>query len=151
MNKTANTFSFKGLDIPFYHLKYKGEFYDDLRLKNRFLSDGTRVNEEFAKQTKNQIKELVPFDKATMMIVHYFPDYKTRDLDNNYYKPVIDSIRKSRIIKDDSWQNLSLLTLGDIAEQESIELYVVPHKYTIEFLFQVVPEKFNIDVQLRSK
>ncbi|WP_157052515.1 RusA family crossover junction endodeoxyribonuclease [Ornithinibacillus contaminans] len=144
MNKKVDTFSFNGLEIPYYHLQYDGEFYQYLRLKNRYLADGTRINSYFANETIKQIKSLEPFDKAFMTIIHYFPDNRSRDLDNNYYKPIIDSIRKARIIEDDSWQNVSLLTLGDLADKEKIEVYVTPHEYAIEFLFTLVPEKFNV-------
>lgn len=151
MDKRVDKFTFNGLEIPFYYFEYEGNFYQDIYRKNaKYFHDGMRIKEFFANKTVEQLNSYsskYTFRKAFMLIVHYFPDDRARDLDNYAYKPVIDSIRMTRVIEDDSWQNLSLFTLGDSSETERLEVYVVPFQYTIEFLLSIVPEKFNVDTK----
>jgi hypothetical protein len=137
------------MEIPYYHFVYTGDIYRDLYRKNaKYFQDGTRIKEFFARNTVKQFNDYevkYAFSKAFMVIVHYFPDDTARDLDNYAYKPVIDSIRMTKIIEDDNWQNLSLFTLGDRAEKEKLELFIVPFRYTVEFLFKILPDKFQVD------
>jgi hypothetical protein len=139
-----DTFSVGGIDIPYYHFIYKGDFYKYLRIRNnKLLGNGMRINEYFQKRAYEHYNfksnELV-FNKGLMIIIHYFRDLGKRDLDNNSYKPLIDGIKKTGIIKDDSWQDLSLMFIGAMVEEndeseERIETFVVPHEYSREFLF----------------
>lgn len=148
MKQKADSISVKGQNIPFYHFVFEGEFYKYLRIRNnRLLGDGTRINEHFLKGSFEQYdfnNTYYVFSRAVMIIIHYFTDLSKRDLDNNSYKPVIDGIRKTGIIPDDNWQDLSLMVLGDIVSeigaQERIEAFVVPHYYFIDFIASKVIE-----------
>lgn len=142
MKKQAETISARGQRIPFYHFVFEGEFYKYLRIRNnRLLTDGARINEFFVKKSFEHYDFNNPyfvFNRAVMIIIHCFSDFSKRDLDNNCYKPVIDGIRKTGIIPDDNWRNLSLMILGDIIsgsdKQERIETYIVPHQFFKEFI-----------------
>jgi hypothetical protein len=139
MKKDADNLSIKGLEVPFYHFVYEGDFYKYLRIRNnKNFGNGMRINEYFLTETFKQYDfhgEFTAFAKAMMVIIHHFTDYTERDLDNNSYKPVIDAVRKTGIIENDSWFNLSLMLLGDDAENENIEVFIMPHEYTTDFLF----------------
>src|SRR4051812_21695921 len=133
-------------NIPYYHFTYKGDFYRDLKAKNMIFTDGTRINSFFNQKTFEQhdfSKPYVKFKKAVMFIVHYFPDQTGRDLDNYIYKPVIDSLRKTGIFFDDTWKNISLFLLGDYAEQEKIEVFLVPHHSAAAFMQECMGERFQ--------
>ncbi|KAA9019023.1 RusA family crossover junction endodeoxyribonuclease [Niallia endozanthoxylica] len=139
-------FQFQNKSIPYYHFFYKGDFYKDLRAKNMVLADGTRINSFFNQKTFEQHNFDQPYvrlRKAAMFIVHYFPDQIGRDLDNYIYKPVIDSLRKTGIFFDDTWQNISLFLLGDYAEQEKIEVFLVPHSSAAVFMQECMGERFQ--------
>src|SRR3954469_20118115 len=132
-------------NIPYYHFTYKGDFYRDLKAKNMIFTDGTRINSFFNQKTFEQhdfSKPYVKFKKAVMFIVHYFPDQTGRDLDNYIYKPIIDSLRKTGIFFDDTWQHLSLFLLGDHAKQEKIEVFLVPHHSTTNFMQECMSDRF---------
>lgn len=123
--------------IPYYHFIYEGSFYKDLRVKNSIFADGTRVNSFFNTQTFLQHdfdRPYVRFQKAALFIIHHFSDQRERDLDNCMYKPVIDALRKTGVFPDDCWQHLSLFLLGDCAEVEKIEAFLVPHHSVIDFM-----------------
>lgn len=144
MNSKMNSFS---LNIPYYHFIYEGDFYNYLRIKNnKLLANGMRINQYFFKETYTQYKnsELdLKFEKALMILIHSFPDNQPRDLDNIQYKPVIDAIRKTKIINDDSWQNLSLMYLGSLSEKEKIDVYLVPHTHVRNFLSSELNSYFS--------
>lgn len=135
----ANKLNVKGFEVPYYHFVYEGEFYKYLRIRNnKYFGNGMRINEYFLTETFKQYDfhdEFIAFTKAMMVIIHNFTDYTERDLDNNSYKPVIDAVRKTGIIENDSWFNLSLMLLGDEAENEKIEVFIIPHEYTAHFIF----------------
>ena len=138
MNLNVNTFTTKGQAIPYYYFVYEGDFYKYLHIRNnKYFGNGTRINEFFLNETFRQYDfsdTFTAFTKATMIIIHCFPDYTERDLDNNSYKPVIDAVRKIGIIENDAWYNLSLMLFGDEAESEKIEAFIVPHEYTGNFI-----------------
>jgi len=139
-------FQFQNKSIPYYHFSYNGDFYKDLRAKNMILADGTRINSFFNQKTFEQYnfnQPYVQFRKAAMFLVHSFPDQIGRDLDNYIYKPVIDSLRKTGIFFDDTWQNISLFLLGDYAEQEKIEVFLVPHSSAVVFMQECMGERFQ--------
>lgn len=135
-------FNHRGENIPYYHFTYEGEFYKYLRIRNnKLLGNGTRINEFFVKKSFEQYEfnsDYYIFPKAVMIIIHYFDDLKNRDLDNNSYKPLIDGIKKTGIIEDDSWQNLSIMLIGSInksgGSKEKIETILVPSQHFITFL-----------------
>ncbi len=138
MKKSADILVTKGLEIPYYHFLYEGDFYKYLRIRNnKYLGDGSRINEYFLNNTFEQYDlddTFIAFQRAMMIIIHYFKDYNERDLDNNSYKPVIDAIKKTGIIKDDAWYNLSLMFLGNQNENEKIETIIIPHEYLSDFI-----------------
>lgn len=135
-------FNHGGERIPYYHFTYDGEFYRYLRIRNnKILGDGTRINEFFVKKSFEQYNfsgNYYIFPKAVMIIIHYFADFKKRDMDNNSYKPLIDGIKKTGIIQDDSWQDLSIMLIGGVnksgVSEERIDSILVPSQYFIGFL-----------------
>lgn len=136
--------------IPYYKFKYDGgqPYHRFLhRHKHMHFYDGERINEHFARLTATQINlnENYPvFNKATMFIIHKFcqNDAQAKDLDNLDYKPVIDAVRMTRIIPDDSWNYLSLSLIGDVDNIENIEAYLVPDACVREFLQQVLTKYY---------
>ena len=149
VGKSADILVINGLEIPYYHFLYEGDFYKYLRIRNnKYFGNGMRINEYFLTETFKQYDfngEYTAFTKALMVIVHHFTDYTERDLDNNSYKPIIDAIRKTGIIENDSWYNLSLMMIGDEAENEKIEAFIIPHEYTGDFMFpNAIPSLNNL-------
>jgi hypothetical protein len=139
----AHTVEHNGIKIPYYHFVYFGEFHKILLKRNRkhCLRDGTDIREFFNKISYHQYDfsgNYTVFEKAILITIHYFENNIERDLDNLNYKPLIDGIRKTGIIKDDSWQHLSFMHFGNLIpdedEDERIEVYVIPQSFLVDFL-----------------
>ncbi|MCM3791263.1 hypothetical protein M3221_23295 [Domibacillus indicus] len=52
------------------------------------------------------------FDKAAIFIVHYFKDRIIRDLDNRNRKFLLDAVRQTGLIQDDSWREVAIMEEG---------------------------------------
>lgn len=50
--------------------------------------------------------------KAIVKIIYYFPDKRRRDPDNYSGKFILDGLVKSKILKDDSFDNIDLILKG---------------------------------------
>ncbi len=133
-----------GKTIPYYKFTYKYPFTKVLKTRNKrykreyVLEEGMYLPEYIAKETTRQFdfnSNYVVFDKVMFVIVHGFAECKAiRDLDNYTYKPFIDTIRKLKVIDDDTWEESGITNIGVETSEELIDLYVVPYKYYIEFL-----------------
>lgn len=55
-----------------------------------------------------------PFEKSIVTITYFFPDNRRRDPDNYAGKMLLDGLTRGGIIKDDSFDNISLTVCGDI-------------------------------------
>lgn len=83
---------------------------------NRFIG---RTNYREYQRIKKQWAELIaflcrprpkePLSGVTVKISYYFPDNRRRDCDNYSGKMILDGLVKAEIIKDDSFQVISLL------------------------------------------
>lgn len=140
------TFNINGKEIPYYHFLYDENLHVLLRRKNYWkarsgkLPDGSTLLEFLAKETHRQFdfhnSNFPVFNRAVMLIIHYFRDNRIHDLDNFVYKPIIDNIRKTRIIKDDDYQSLSLFLVGQKDIKDCIEVFVIPYAYFLDFAKQ---------------
>lgn len=150
-----NSFQIKGEVVPYYHFHYEKEFKEVIRIKNiqeknrsnrYYFKDGTYLPKFIRQETIKQYdfsSGYVSFGKVMIIIIHSFSDDIPKDLDNYHYKPFIDVIRKLKIVEDDSWQQVGITTLGQHSEIESIDLYVVPYHFYVEFLCQKLSNLFK--------
>ncbi|WP_411954759.1 hypothetical protein ACKXGF_02760 [Alkalibacillus sp. S2W] len=83
------------------------------------------------------------FSKAMLIIIHSFTDLKPRDLDNYYYKPVIDTVKHLNVITDDTWSECSITVYGRQDTKNYIEVVVVPHDKFLNFMQNTNIENLN--------
>ncbi|WP_176447355.1 hypothetical protein [Lentibacillus sp. CBA3610] len=74
------------------------------------------------------------FGRAGLIIQHFFNDHVIRDLDNRNRKYVIDAIRYTGLVKDDNWQELSIIEEGQHDKGNHIQVYLVEEENKINFL-----------------
>src|SRR5699024_5359402 len=76
-------------------------------------------------QPENPVQE----GKTAVIFAHFFKDTKTRDLDNRNKKYILDAIKRTGVLEDDSWR---LVTLSDIALLDEgynhLQVFVLPKK-----------------------
>ncbi|SHE96185.1 hypothetical protein SAMN02745218_01145 [Desulfofundulus australicus DSM 11792] len=88
----------------------------------------------------------VHFEKAFCIIVIYVPGKVNWDVDNRYYKFIIDAIRFARIIDDDNCQRLSFMVIGGVdPENPRTEIYIVnqpfeEHVFVYKLLKHIIIE-----------
>lgn len=138
-------FEVKGKKIPYYYFVYDKELHVLLRRRNYFkalhtkLDDGRSLVEFLMDETFRQFnneENFYVFERAFMLVVHYFKDHFIRDIDNYVYKPIVDCIKKTRIIKDDDYSNLAFSYVGQKDIKDCIEVYVIPFLYFGAFMRQ---------------
>lgn len=116
---TVTQFSFWGT-LPIYQQSYKQkvfEYYNDA-LDGAFDFESIRHS----------------YGKSLLIIQHFMKASIIRDLDNLNRKYIIDSVRLTGIIKDDSWLDLSLYEEGRKDRTPHIQVYLVEDKYKYVFL-----------------
>lgn len=87
------------------------------------------------------IQEQVNITEGLLLIVHFFPNKVIRDLDNRANKYLVDGIRYSRIIPDDSWTHLSFLVMGAVdRENPRTELYLFDAEKRLDMLLKWIEE-----------
>jgi hypothetical protein len=64
--------------------------------------------------------------KAFLMIVHCFPNGIERDLDNRNRKYLIDALKLSGILLNDTWQDISIMEMGCLDKEAGahVEVFV---------------------------
>lgn len=120
-------------DFPIFHFSYEGVLppYSEIRkeqvkVRDYYLTetlqsyDWTAVNDQF--------------DKAAVYVAHYFASDRKRDLDNRNRKYLLDALRRTLLIKDDSWQYISWMEEGFRDDRDHIEVFVMDRKYFPCFL-----------------
>ncbi|TMN20850.1 RusA family crossover junction endodeoxyribonuclease [Lentibacillus cibarius] len=99
------------------------------------------------------------FGKSTLILLHYFRDNIRRDLDNSNSKCIIDAIRYTRLIADDSWKELSLFQQGHPDNKNHIQAYLVEEQNLVSFLAYLqehhndlkhIPEVSNLDYYIEK-
>ncbi len=75
------------------------------------------------------------FDKAVIMIQHFFNDHSIRDLDNRNRKYIIDAIRHTGLIEDDNWKHLSIFEQGLSDERSNhVQVYLFDYENLSVFI-----------------
>ncbi len=75
------------------------------------------------------------FDKAAIFIIHYFKDQIIRDLDNRNRKFLLDAIRQTGLIRDDSWRYLAVMEEGfHDPHGDHVKMYVLARENFADFL-----------------
>src|SRR5699024_278897 len=87
-----------------------------------------------------------PFQNARIFIQHFYKNNIISDLDNRNHKYIIDALRLGRIIKDDSWQNISLDISGHLDNKEHIKVYIIEEKNKYDFAKYLDENKHNLKV-----
>lgn len=140
-----NSFVVDGEIIPYYHFLYEENLHVLLRRKKYWkarsnkLDDGSSLISFLMEETFSQFDsnaDFPVFERAVMLIIHYFSDNRRHDLDNFVYKPIVDCIRKTRIIRDDDYSNLSIFSVGQQDIKDCIEVFLVPFAYFVDFANQ---------------
>lgn len=146
--------------IPYYHFKYEKEFKEVLRIDklqrlnkgNRYyFEDGTYLPQFISQETQKQFdfqSNYVTFERVMMIIIHWFSDFIPKDLDNYYYKPFIDVFRRLKIIEDDSWKQVGIMNLGEYADNEKIDVYIIPYQYFNNFISQKLVYLFKGEYEI---
>lgn len=64
----------------------------------------------------NALKDVeIRFTEKVLCIIHlYLPYSTTWDVDNRVFHHIINGIRYSRIIQDDTWDKLAFMVIGDV-------------------------------------
>ena len=65
------------------------------------------------------------FDRAAVFVAHYFKSIRTRDLDNRNRKYLIDALRRTLLIKDDSWHHLMWAERGFLDRIDHVQMFVM--------------------------
>lgn len=75
------------------------------------------------------------FNCAAVFIVHFFKNRQIRDLDNRNRKFLIDALRQTPLIKDDSWQDVSVLEEGHFDPNgDHVRVFVMDRQQLPAFL-----------------
>lgn len=72
----------------------------------------------------NKDRPKIPYDKADVHIVYYFPDNRRRDADNYCGKFLLDGLTKAGVIVDDSFNHISLHIDGTAGKPARTEITV---------------------------
>src|SRR5699024_12473349 len=71
--------------------------------------------------------------KAAVIFAHFFKDTKTRDLDNRNKKYILDVIKRTGVLQDDSWMHVTLTDMAFLDEGHNhVQVFVV-----METIYQV--------------
>lgn len=140
MKKEPHYFSYNGEKIPFFHLLYEGCVPGyEARNPGHVNSEGIHYRTHYMKETFKQYDfdtiDLT-FRHAVAVIIHHFKDNRPRDLDNIQSKYLLDSIRRTGIIHDDSWQCLAHFLMGEKADRDFAEVLLVSSKDFIPLLME---------------
>jgi hypothetical protein len=102
--------------IPFLDLKHRD--------RNYYYS----VNDYYMKSLLYAIQKSnmpICFSLAYVLIVQYFADKSQRDFDNQYKKFIFDALKNSKLILNDSWENLSYSEAGALDRKNPrTEIYI---------------------------
>ena len=141
-----NSFQVENEIVPFYKFTYKKNIQMLLNRKeywkkrNNRLPNGKFLMEYINEVTFSQINfkndKRPIFEKAMMVFIHHFTDNRRHDLDNYVYKPIVDSVRLTKIIPDDNYKHLSFSYFGKKCNEEYIEVFIVPIQYYLDFCQQ---------------
>jgi hypothetical protein len=146
--------------VPYYHFKYEKEFKEVIRIRDiqeksrksrYYFKDGTYLPQYISQETTKQFdfqSNYVTFERVMIVIVHWFPDFFPKDLDNYYYKPFIDVFRRLKIIEDDSWKQVGVMNLGEYADKERIDIYIIPYQYFGDFITRELFHLFDKEYQI---
>src|SRR5699024_484020 len=65
--------------------------------------------------------------KNVIIFAHFFRDLKTRDLDNRNKKYILDAIKRTGVLEDDSWMHVTLTDMAFLDEGHNhVQVFVVP-------------------------
>ena len=82
------------------------------------------------------------FQKAFCIIKCCVPRDISRDVDNVAYKIILDGLRYTGIIADDTWKQMSFMVDGDIARNAPrTEIYVVEYSKILPSLVHIFSHK----------
>jgi len=132
-------FEHGGEKVPYLHFRYEGLVPKYEAGNPHHVMPGgavhhrTRYIEDTFKQYDFS-KINLRFEQACIIIIHHFKDGRGRDLDNLNSKYLVDAVRRTAVIKDDSWQHLSHLLFGARGEEDFVEVYLVSRPALIPLL-----------------
>lgn len=122
-------FCYEAKKIPYFYFTYAGKAPKIGQGKQgSFSKESVHYRTFYLEQTFKQYdfsKIHFQFHQAVMITVHHFKDDHIRDLDNIYHKHLVDAIKKTTLIPDDSYRHLSHLYMGKAAREDFIEVYLM--------------------------
>lgn len=98
--------------IPYYDktLKNKMRYY---KLAKYFY--GSEIVSRLREQEDN-IKKFTSDEKTVILIKSFYKYNELADLDNRFHSFIINAIRHSLIIEDDSWREIDIIESGEISK-----------------------------------
>ncbi|TMN20935.1 RusA family crossover junction endodeoxyribonuclease [Lentibacillus cibarius] len=139
---------------PVFQFSYAGMLPFNVEHDRDYFSSLQSYYQHVTFQAYNYASIDCQFGKSALLILHYFKDNVRRDLDNGNSKCIIDAIRYTRLIADDSWKELSLFQQGHPDSQNHIQAYLVEEQNLVSFLAYLqehhndlkhIPEVSNLD------
>ena len=118
-------FSYHGALPPYEgmtkrYIKMMKDYYYMATLKSE-----SALDLEGEGQPENPVLE----GKAAVIFAHFFKDTKTRDLDNRNKKYILDVIKRTGVLQDDSWMHVTLTDMAFLDEGHNhVQVFVVPEK-----------------------
>lgn len=125
-----------------YQFSYEGM----LPLYSKEKQYMSNVKEYYISSTLEALRDeqLVQFKRAFIYICHFYGDLRVRDLDNRNRSHLLNAIRFSGIIQDDSWKKIDVMESGffDSSSGNHVKVFVVDMEYQLE-LIKYVKEKYD--------
>lgn len=114
-------------NYPVFHFSYEGVLppYSEHR------KEQVKVRDYFLRETLQAYDWTTvdnQFDKAAVYVAHFFASDRKRDLDNRNRKYLLDALRRTLLIKDDSWQHVSWMEEGFRDQRDHIEVFVMDRR-----------------------
>ena len=133
----ANIDCFRFHDSPVYQFSYHGSLppYEGMTkryikmMKDYYYMATLKSESVLDLEGEGQPEKPAQEEKAAVIFVHFFKDTKTRDLDNRNKKYILDAIKRTGILEDDSWRHVTLTDMAFLDEGHNhVQVFVVPEK-----------------------
>jgi len=139
----ANIEHFTFESMPVYQFSYHGALppYEGMTRQYIKMIRNYYHNTTASSFSNLEVKKLKNVDisggerKTVILFAHFFNDLATRDLDNRNKKYVLDAIKNTEVINDDSWKDVKLLDSGYLDKgYNHLQVFVFSEKILSTFL-----------------
>lgn len=129
-------FSYEGFLPPYFEVNELPK--DSLRNKYRGWNKEYYILATRQAITRSKIKRQFN-EKTCVILLHFFPNNLTRDLDNRNRKYLIDALKLTGILLEDSWQEVSIVedAYPDPNRGAHVEMIIGRHRDRIAILEKI--------------